>query len=464
MILKWNQFIREFIGNSDSIVDMKMQEIKDLVDSISNGQNMVYEWENKSDHQLNVSFSTDDLSIKYEFDIDDMHVTKTAGEVLDFECNVDSIDEGLDIIEKDIQSILGISEEIRFTKPDRRSEELSSNLSVSNFIQRFHKIRNQKLRDISLEHKPTWSNVQVFFSDVEGDRDYWLTHLNIPKEKHKSGLICAKWNDVTCFFKPELKSNVVVYTYESHNLTNFNPPMTREGKSLVQDFIYLCKSTKFVLDKVEVPTRFNLMENYNGQWPSSLKWQVVSEIMDKVKRISELSEKEGLYESEDLISLLEKELSPYDKEVSEFVIDSLLFCNYSDNYMIEDKIEEIIRLGDRIMDKFGTEPMQVLNAYDCSFRIIGRYYDIEEDEEISEARKSRPKAQMYKGKKIPGKYLTKNPGKMKKEIDTYRGKKEYKKDWDADYTSGKGGKGKRVKTKKSAATLAYEKKFKNKEK
>ena len=64
--------------------------------------------------------------------------------------------------------------------------------------------------------------------------------------------------------------------------------------------------------------------------------------------------------------------------------------------------------------------------------------------EISE----RVKAQRYKGKKIPGKYLTKNPGAMKKEIDRFRGKKEYKKDWDADYSSGKGGKGKRVKTKK----------------
>jgi hypothetical protein len=40
---------------------------------------------------------------------------------------------------------------------------------------------------------------------------------------------------------------------------------------------------------------------------------------------------------------------------------------------------------------------------------------------------------------------------MKKEIDKFRGKKEYKKDWDADYSSGKGGVGKRVKTKKSSS-------------
>jgi hypothetical protein len=75
--------------------------------------------------------------------------------------------------------------------------------------------------------------------------------------------------------------------------------------------------------------------------------------------------------------------------------------------------------------------------------------------EISE----RVKAQRYKGRKIPGKYLTSNPSKMKKEIDRFVGKKEYKKDWDADYKSGKGGVGKRVKTKKSAATKAYQRMF-----
>ena len=71
----------------------------------------------------------------------------------------------------------------------------------------------------------------------------------------------------------------------------------------------------------------------------------------------------------------------------------------------------------------------------------------------------RSKSTFYKGRKIPGKYLTKNPNKMKKEIDKFRGKKEYKKDWDADYESGKGGVGKRIKTKKSNATKAYQKMF-----
>ncbi len=65
----------------------------------------------------------------------------------------------------------------------------------------------------------------------------------------------------------------------------------------------------------------------------------------------------------------------------------------------------------------------------------------------------------HKGHFIPGAYLTKDPSKMKKEIEKYRGKKEYKSDWDADYSSGKGGVGKRHKTKKSSSTLAYQKRF-----
>ena len=180
MIKKWNEFIREFV-ESTGLIDAKMQELKDLIEGVSDGQNLIYEWENKDDHQLLVNFTSGNLSIKYEFDIDDLYVTKTAGDVVDFRTDVESMEEGLDIIEKDIQSILGIDE--------------------------------------------------------------------------------------------------------------------------------------------------------------------------------------------------------------------------------------------------------------------------------------RKKSSRYKGYKIPGKYLTKNPGKMKKEIDTFRGKKEYKKDWDADYTSGKGGVGKRVKTKKSAATKAYQKMF-----
>jgi hypothetical protein len=110
MIIKWNNFISEDINNSDNYLDAKMQEIKDLIESVSNGEILIYEWENKNDHELFINFTKDKLSIRYEFDIDDMKVTKIAGETIDFVEDVDSLDSGLSIIEKDIYSILGISE------------------------------------------------------------------------------------------------------------------------------------------------------------------------------------------------------------------------------------------------------------------------------------------------------------------------------------------------------------------
>ena len=123
MIKKWNEYIKEDFDGSESLIDAKMQEINDLVNSIVQGQaqgqaqsksqSLIYEWENKNDHDLIVNFTKDDLAIKYEFSIDNLYVTKYAGDVVDFETSVESIDEGLSIIEKDIQSILGISESKR---------------------------------------------------------------------------------------------------------------------------------------------------------------------------------------------------------------------------------------------------------------------------------------------------------------------------------------------------------------
>lgn len=108
MIKKWNQFIREFIENSDNMIDIKMQEIRNLIDGVSDGQNIVYEWENKEDHQLLVNFTKDDLSIRYEFDIDDLMVTKIVGDTVDFSNSVPSISDGLVTIEKDIHMVLSI--------------------------------------------------------------------------------------------------------------------------------------------------------------------------------------------------------------------------------------------------------------------------------------------------------------------------------------------------------------------
>ena len=83
MLKRYNQFIREFVENSPSVIDAKMSELKDLISNISD-DNILYEWENKNDHELVVSFTVNDFSIKYDFDIDDLNLTKTSGDAIDF--------------------------------------------------------------------------------------------------------------------------------------------------------------------------------------------------------------------------------------------------------------------------------------------------------------------------------------------------------------------------------------------
>ena len=113
--MKYLKVFEEFIENSENVIDAKMQELQDLISNLSD-QNIIYEWENKSDHEIVVNFTKDDLSIRYEFDIDQMYVAKFVGDETDFQTEVESIDEGLDVIEKDIQGILGISEKHKIPK------------------------------------------------------------------------------------------------------------------------------------------------------------------------------------------------------------------------------------------------------------------------------------------------------------------------------------------------------------
>lgn len=105
------KLFEEFVEKFDNdVIDAKMTELRELVDSFSDGQNLIYEWENKDDHQILINFTSDELSVRYEFDIESMVVTKVIDDEVIFSDDVESIDEGLDIIEKDIHNILGVSE------------------------------------------------------------------------------------------------------------------------------------------------------------------------------------------------------------------------------------------------------------------------------------------------------------------------------------------------------------------
>lgn len=116
MIKNWNQFIKENVVNPDSYLDMRMQEIKDLLNTNDDSGTFIYEWENKDEHELFVNFSANRMSFRYEFDIDNMTVSKFVGDVTDFVEDVESMEEGIQLIEKDIYSLLGISESLNESK------------------------------------------------------------------------------------------------------------------------------------------------------------------------------------------------------------------------------------------------------------------------------------------------------------------------------------------------------------
>ena len=319
MLKNWKEFIREeFIENSENVIDTKMEELSDLISNLSDGNNIMYQWENKESNELVINFLFNDLSIRYEFDIENLKISKIVGENIDFDKKVTSIDGALDIIEKDIHSIIGIGEK---------------------------------------------SNIKNYF-----------------------------------------------------------------------DFIK------------------------ESNYDSSIKPSDLIDIIDEIKKISKIEIVDNTADIDYLTEELESSLSNYDKEVIEEVIDLMLF-NYPD--VSEDYIiDKIIKLGDMIFNKYGTEPSMVLSAFEDAFMELSKHFYISEKK-----KRGRPKAGRTKsGKKVPGKYLTRNRKKMKKEIEEFKGKETYKTEWDADYKSGKGGKGKRWKTKKSAATKAYQKKYGNKKK
>ena len=193
MIKNWNQFIRENVTNPDSYLDMRMQEIKDLLDNTENSDTLIYEWENKDDHELFINFSANGMNVRYEFDIDDMKVTKIANDVLDFEEQVESMEAGVEMIEKDIHSILGISE--RFLNESKYEESISitieagegnafiknrsNNLELNRKLMRLlDKKFNLNLGELSDKHKIEGSKV----SDISK----FLTSIGLKKEETKS--------------------------------------------------------------------------------------------------------------------------------------------------------------------------------------------------------------------------------------------------------------------------------------
>lgn len=165
MIKNWKQFNENKV-NPDSYLDMRMQEIKELLDSNDESTAFIYEWENKDDHELYVNFSANGMAFRYEFDIDNMTVSKFVGNVTDFVEDVESLEQGISIIEKDINSLLGISENMKYVKKfneaivDFRSDD------IDNLMQEIKESPNSSFKLEDLTKMGSKYNIEIVDYDT----------------------------------------------------------------------------------------------------------------------------------------------------------------------------------------------------------------------------------------------------------------------------------------------------------
>ena len=97
-------------------------------------------------------------------------------------------------------------------------------------------------------------------------------------------------------------------------------------------------------------------EFYQGQWDSSISEEDIQELLPRIGEIQKMGEDIQKFQKD-----VERSLKPYDSEVSDFVIDMLFYQDYDEGNM-EYLADGIAELGDIIMNSYGTEPKQVLNA------------------------------------------------------------------------------------------------------
>ena len=391
MIKKYNEFIREFVETgSDSVLDAKMQEIKELVDSIG-GQAFMYEWENKNDHELFVNFTNNELVLRYEFDIDDLMLKKIASNVVDFETAVNSIDEGLDIIEKDIHSILGVSES--FDNEDELDEDLILSLMKDKgwgdlSYNRIENFRNSNYCENPIDEYDFAEQFDDFLSWYEDNEDEYIEDddyfeddsnidLSIEFENKLRSLdddseltvddfleeFGVNPDDMTGFAWASILKNAEKYKDMSDE--EFKKEYDQYKNSITEN-----NSMKYLK---------NFKESYQGRWTESLKSEDVKQIYPMVKRILEIYPGESA-DQEGIVEELERKLSSYDDIVREYIIDTLMFGDPDISF---DELErKVIDLGDRIYD-MGTERRMVIDAFEAAFQVIGKHFYLTEKRKLN---------------------------------------------------------------------------------
>lgn len=104
MIHNWEKYILlEYNEQSELLINAKIQELKELIGSLNSTNRIIYEIENKDDHEVIFVFTLDDDTIKYELKIDDLMIIKSVGSNLEFNKDLKSWEEGFEIIENDLK-------------------------------------------------------------------------------------------------------------------------------------------------------------------------------------------------------------------------------------------------------------------------------------------------------------------------------------------------------------------------
>lgn len=125
-----------------------------------------------------------------------------------------------------------------------------------------------------------------------------------------------------------------------------------------------------ILESLKYIKLFDSYHEYilEGQWDSSIKKYDIIDILPKIYKVQEFIHDNKEDFSNKIISILK----PYDKIVISFISD--MFLN---NYWFSENnnglIEVIIDLGDKIMNKYGTEPRQVINAIEDVISYFSRW-------------------------------------------------------------------------------------------
>ncbi len=101
--MKFIKLIKEFKEND--LIESKMSELKDIISNITDNE-VLYEWENKFDHQLFITFSYNENYIKYELNVNDLYLKKFNNENLIYDNTLSSLEDGLDIIYKEVTEIV----------------------------------------------------------------------------------------------------------------------------------------------------------------------------------------------------------------------------------------------------------------------------------------------------------------------------------------------------------------------